>query len=367
MRRIFSDTRSVIKIAVVVSTLLLASFSQANNEWFESYNNARSLAMGGASIAITSDETSLYRNPANLGSIRDVYGTIFDPEIEASSNFVSHVTAKSLGKAFEISEIISVLSPNPNTYYHAKTQLTPSLAMRNFGVGLIYRNEVSAEMDTASTNLDVRYQYDMGAVVGGNIRLFDGRIKIGGSAKMINRIEVVNSALPVSGPTDLSTIGSEGTAFAFDGALMIQAPWTFIPTLGVVIRDIGGTKFDKDDGLRLKANSRPATVAQSIDAAIGLFPIHGNQLRTVWTLEYSDVTNSRNDTDSAKRIHFGAELNIRDLFFVRAGYNQRYWTAGFEIASEKLMWQVSSYGEEVGTEAAPKEDRRYVTKIGVRF
>lgn len=365
MRRNFLDTRCV--ASFITGVFIFSNSAFANNEWFESYNNTRSLGMGGASIAITSDETTLYRNPANLGSIRDVYGTVIDPEIEASSNFVKHVTAKSLGKAFEIPEVITVLSPNPNTYYHAKAQLTPSLTMRNFGIGLIYRNEISAEMDSTSTNLDLKYQYDIGAIMGVNLRLFDGRIKVGASAKLLNRIEVVNSALPVSGPTDLATLGSEGTALAFDGGLLIQMPWTYIPTLGVVVRDIGDTKFDKRDGLRLAANSRPATVIQSVDVALGLFPIHANQLRSVWTLEYSDVANSRNDTDNAKRIHFGTELNVRDLFFFRAGYNQRYWTAGFEIAAEKLQWQVSSYGEEVGTEDSPKEDRRYSTKISLRF
>lgn len=364
MRRIFFDTR---RVTTIIAFFFFSSSVWANNEWFESYNNTRTLGMGGASIAITSDETSLYRNPANLGSIRDVYGTIIDPEVEASASFLTPILSKVSGKAFDISEIMTTLSTNPNTYYHAKSQFTPSLTMRNFGFGLIYRNEVSAEMDSTSSNLDIKSQSDVGAIIGGNLRLFDGRIKIGASAKLINRIEVVNSALPVAGPTDLGTVGSEGTAIAYDGGLLIQLPWALIPTLGVVARDIGNTQFDKKDGLRLTASSRPAMVSQSVDVAMSLFPIHGNQVRSVWTLEYSDVSNSRNDTDNAKRIHFGTEINVRDLFFLRAGYNQRYWTAGFEIASERLQWQVSSYGEEVGTLDAPKEDRRYSTKISLRF
>ena len=346
---------------------LFPQLLRANNEWFEFYNNTRSLGMGGASVAITSDETSLYRNPANLGSVRDSYGTLLDPEIEASSDFTQQVTSKSTGKAFEISEIQTILSSNLQKYYHAKVQLTPALITRNIGFGLIYRNEVSAEMNATGTNLDIKYQNDMGVVFGSNLRLFDGRVKIGGTIRGFNRIEVANAALSVAGSSDLSSVGSEGTAFAFDGGLLIQAPWTYIPTLGVVLRDIGGTKFDKDDGLRLTANSRPAIVLQSVDVAIALFPIHGNQFRSVWTLEYSDVANSRNDTDQAKRAHFGVEINTRDIFFFRMGYNQRYWTAGFEIASEKFQWQVSSYGEEVGTELLPKEDRRLNTKFALRF
>ena len=92
MKRNSIGTCSVIKKYLVFICIFFPFSLFANNEWFESYNNTRSLSMGGASVAITSDETSLYRNAANLGSIRDTYGTLIDPEIEGSSNFVSQVT-----------------------------------------------------------------------------------------------------------------------------------------------------------------------------------------------------------------------------------------------------------------------------------
>jgi hypothetical protein len=47
--------------------------------------------------------------------------------------------------------------------------------------------------------------------------------------------------------------------------------------------------------------------------------------------------------------------------------NQMYWTAGFEIATEKISWQIATYGEEVGTEVEPQEDRRVSTKIIIRL
>ncbi|MFZ3230537.1 MAG: hypothetical protein WA160_10065 [Pseudobdellovibrio sp.] len=362
MRRILFSARC--------ATIIISIFSSnafANNEWFEFYNNTRSLAMGGAGTAITSDETSLYRNPANLGSIRDYYGTLIDPELEGSSNFVQQVSASSTAKAFEISEIKNVLDSKRDTYYHAKLQVSPSFVMRNFGFGLLYKNDVSAETNTAGTILDTKSQSDMAAVVGANLRLFDGRIKIGFNAKAINRIEVINPILSTAGALDMSTIGSEGTGVSFDGGLLLQAPWVYVPTLGVVVHDMGDTVFDKKDGVRLQATSRPQTVKQSVDAAFSLFPIHSNGFRSVWTLEYSDITNSRNDTDNVKRMHLGIELNSNDIFFFRLGYNQRYYTAGFELASEHIQWQVTSYGEEIGTSSAPREDRRLNTKITLRF
>jgi hypothetical protein len=263
---------------------------------------------------------------------------------------------------------MDTLSTKNDTYYRTKQQLSPTLVRRNVGFGLIYKNEISAEITSAApTVMDTKYINDVGAVFGANLRLFDGRIKLGASAKFINRIEVQNTALSTAGPTDLQTIGSEGTAIAFDAGLLIQAPWTYIPTMGVVVRDVGDSVFDKKDGFRMRTTTRPATVKQSVDAALAIFPIHSNNFRSVWTLEYSDITNSRNDTDNAKRVHLGIEFNAKDSFFFRLGYNQRYATAGLEVASEYFMWQLSTYGEEIGTAAAPREDRRLSMKVALRF
>ena len=66
-------------------------------------------------------------------------------------------------------------------------------------------------------------------------------------------------------------------------------------------------------------------------------------------------------------MHAGFELNWADLFFIRAGYNQGYYTGGLELAGETVSWQIATYGEEVGTKDNKKEDRRYSTKFSVRF
>ena len=361
-----------LKFKIGLLLLLIANQSGAT-EWLETYQTTRSLGMGGSGVALSSDETSLYRNPANLGSVRNIFGTFLDPELEGSSNFVNQVSSNSTGKAFDIEAVNTILNTNREKIYHARLQLTPSIVRRYFGFGLIAHNQLNAEMNAAGTQLNTQYRNDLGGVAGANISFFDGRVKLGASVKLINRIEVTNPTLSTAGPFDMATIGSEGTGISTDIGLLIQAPWTLIPTLGLVARDVGDTKFDYKDGLRLKTTTRPATVKQSVDVALAIFPIHANNFRSLWTVEYSDVTNSRNDTNAKKRIHVGFESNWRDILFFRAGLNQNYWTAGFEIASERVSWQLASYGEEIGgdivngIESASREDRRLNMKLTVRF
>lgn len=361
-----------LKFKWILLVLLISNQSLAT-EWLETYNTTRSLGMGGAGVALSSDETALYRNPANLGSVRNIFGTFLDPEIEGSSNFVNQVTSNSTGKAFEVESVNTILNTNREKIYHARLQLTPSIVRRYFGFGLIYHSQLNAEMNAAGTQLNTQYRNDMGGVAGANISFFDGRVKLGASVKLLNRIEVTNPTLSTAGPFGLATIGSEGTGISTDVGLLIQAPWQMIPTLGLVAHDVGDTKFNYKSGVRLTTTNQPATVKQSVDVALALFPIHANNFRSLWTVEYSDVTNSRNDTNAKKRIHFGLETNWRDILFFRAGLNQNYWTAGFEIASERVSWQLATYGEEVGgdvvngVESASREDRRLNMKLTVRF
>ncbi len=366
MKRILIGARSTLFILVAVSHSL--AYSQ---EWMEFYNNTRAKGMGGAGLAVSSDETALFRNPANLGSLRELYGTAFDPEVESTTNFSSDIASSISGKAFDIEAVKTMLDTQREKYYHSRFQLTPSIVRRNIGFGLIYRNQLHAETEVTGTTMNTVYQSDLGAVLGTNLRLFSGILKIGVNAKAFNRIEVNNATLSTAGPFDLSTIGSEGTGISYDASLMIQVPIKLLPSIAVIAHDIGDTKFDAKDGLRLRTATQPATVKQSIDVGISLFPIHSNQFRSVWSLQYNDVANSREDDDSAKRIHFGFETNYRDILFFRAGMNQRYWTAGFEVASEKLSWQVASYGEEIGTTVAgvttAREDRRFNMKFTVRY
>lgn len=362
--------RSTKILSILALTYLLAMpFSAfATSEWVEGYTNTRALGMGGALIGITSDETSLYRNPANLGSIRGYFGSLIDPELEGQGSFTDIVRGDSLTKAVEVETMATELQMNPGEFYHAKAQFTPSFTTKNFGFGLLYRNELNAVVsETATTSMDTFYQNDLGVVVAFNQSLFGGVIKIGASAKALNRIEIVSGTLSTNGPFDLGTIAAEGTGIAYDAGLMIQAPVVWVPTLSVVAHDIGDTEFTLRDGVRARTASQPTTVKQSVDAAISLFPIHSNRIRSVWTVEYRDITNSREEEGSTKRLHIGAEVNFKDLFFLRFGMNQKYYTGGIEISSERFAWQISSYGEEIGTADDPQEDRRYATRILIRY
>lgn len=331
------------------------------------YSSVRCQGMGGACIAVTNDETALLVNPAALGKVRDFYATLFDPELEFGYHFQGFYQDKAFSAPYTLEDVLASLDAKRSTYYHAKAQVFPSLIAKNVGIGLFANYLLDAEMSADGTTLNTYYRNDLALVLGFNFRLFGGRLKLGFNSKLISRIEVDNSALSAAGPMDYGTIGLEGVGLSNDVGLILTAPWKMLPTVSLVARDIGNTSFDQSHGVRLTTTNRPNMIKQDVDAAIALFPIHSNNLRSSWTVEYRGLLTSADEEDKAKLLHAGFEVNYGDVFFTRLGYNQRYWTAGFELASERFQTQIATYGEEIGTSDSPREDRRYTVKFAYRF
>lgn len=332
----------------------------------EFYNGSRSLGMGGASIAVVNDETALLTNPAALGKLRDTYGTIIDPEIDLSNNMSPMYNAKSFSNPWDLESTKNVTDASRESYYHARANIFPSFVAKNFGVGIYGKYLMDAKMNSAGTEMDTFFQDDLALVLGINFRFFDGRIKIGASGRLISRIEI-DKLIDPTGTMAKSAHAAEGAGIGTDLGIILAAPWVWLPTVSAVVRDFGGTKFTAGSGLRMTTTERPQEVPQDIDVAVALFPIHGNHSRSVFTLEYQKIKEASESTDKARYYHAGYEFNYADLLFLRAGMNQKYWTAGVEIASEMTQIQIASYGEDIGAAGASKEDRRYVFKFAFRF
>lgn len=323
--------------------------------------------MGGACIGVVDDETALVVNPAALGKLRNYYGTILDPELEFNGTANQVYDANKSLQPFTLDSVKQGLDSNLDKYYHAKAQVFPSFVAKNFGIGLLGNYTLDARESADGSTIDTFYRNDVAFVLGYNLRFFDGRIKIGFNTKLISRIEVNNPALSSTGPLDYKSIAGEGVGLSTDVGLILSAPWAYLPSLSAVVRDVGGTSFDQTHGVRLDASTRPQSVSQDIDVALSLFPIHSRYVRSSWTVEYDGLLSLKDEEDKAKRMHAGMEFNFGDVFFVRGGYNQRYWTAGIELASEHFQIQATSYGEEIGDQTDPQEDRRYVVKFAWRF
>ena len=355
---------------VVIGSSISWGTSAGFNERRENYKSLRYLGMGGAAIAVANDETSIAINPAGLGKLRDDYGTIFDPEIELNSKGISAYNSKAYTDPFSLKQVLGTMKTKVGSYFSSRGQVMPSFVAKNFGIAILQKYELTARA-TSATAVDTFYRDDLALLMGYNLRLFEGRVKIGVTGKMISRVEVDELGLDPTQSLNLKNLGTAGfakagTGFGFDTGILLAAPWKWLPTLGAVYHDVGGMSFNQSTMKRLSTStSDPAQVKGDLDVGISLFPIQSNDVRSTFAIEYRSLLGT--ETDKAKLMHFGYELNYGDVLFFRAGYHQRYWTSGIELSSERFQLQLASYGEEIGTSTSPKEDRRWAFKLSFRF
>lgn len=357
-------------LVLLLITLLNVQIIEAR-EKFEFYNGIRSLGMGGASIAVANDETSVFSNPAALGKLRDPFITIFDPELHFGADTSSFVSGFSFD-VLSLDGLTEKISEHPGRNFHLKANLFPSIAVPNFTFGVLLKYDINGTVDSENDEIDLNYTQDFAAVLGYNLRFWDGRIKVGFSGRYINRAQITDqNPIPLSdaGNVEFDQLAQNGGALAADAGVILTAPWKWLPTLAVTVRDIGNTSFGLGSGFASGNGEQPDTVEQSIDAAIAFFPIMSNRTRSTFTIEMRDIlSDDQEDKDDIMRLfHAGVEFNIYDVLFLRGGWHQRYWSAGIEFVMARLQFQLATYGEEIGTASANQEDRRYALKFAYRF
>lgn len=358
---------------IVILSLVLVQTANAvtsfNGEIDEFYTGVRSLGMGGTYVNVVNDETAIMTNPAGLGKLRDYTFTYFDPEISAGFNDTDIVNASNFTNAFAVQGLLDKLNLAPDKHWFGKLQFLPSFVAPNFGLGVLAKYQYNAQVNSATNTYRLDYVNDYAVGLSYNFRAFSGVMKFGITGRLVNRAEVHKDLPSNSTALELKTLTAEGVGLAGDIGVILTAPVAGLPALGIAVRDAGNTSYNLREGMFNATTNRPVDTEQSIDVGLSAQPIIGNRVRMTITAEYHGVTTAIKplEEDAVKRAHAGLEFNFADFAFLRAGANQGYWTAGVEFATEKFQLQAASYGEEIGTPALRKEDRRWVGKLAFRF
>jgi hypothetical protein len=352
---------------LTIGFLIFFSVSAGAQEYHPFFRGIRQEGMGGAGIAVVDDETALFVNPAGLGKIRGPYFSPLNIQAEVNNTTQAGVVNNTADATAFMSpqEALDLAKKNPSQPIHYEAQTLPAFVTTNFGMGVYGRYSVDTTVNPATGLAQMNYFNDYGAELGYCFRLFQGRLKIGVSGKIINRV-YVNQTYPETATLSLNSIAQEGTGAGLDTSIMLSAPWVWLPSITAVVHDVGGTNFTLGNGFFYKTGVSPPPQAQEIDAGFGLFPIFSPHSRASITAEWDDLMNPQ-PLDVWRSFHAGVEFNFNDVFFVRGGVNEHYWTAGLEFVIGHNQIQLASYGEEIGIAPQEVEDRRYVVQYGYRF
>ena len=355
----------------------------------------RNLGMGNTGIGLSFDENALFYNPAGLVGVDKIL--VGFPIL----NEVSDDSVKIIKEIRELVEDkntsgIAALLMGKRVHYRLLTDLNlilPFGELMTFGMArgletqfdLGVRNPVSIEIDFG-------FRLDSITNLGFGMPVARGRWLVGAGVETVERCDIplrTTTIGTILTNTDLETIYGKcelnnlkrAQTFNFGFQRRIETAHALKMIWGMTANNIGGLKFDRSDN-----ETNPSDQNLELSTGLSWQPSWG-PVRMLYAIDLRDLTmkhaddtycQSNKGTDCIwKRLHIGTEFGFFPIdsgastFAVRAGFNQGYFTYGFElnpfIFFRFLNIQYAVYKTETGDQIGDRPDKRKVLQINFGF
>lgn len=350
--------------------LLLCAFKGSSlyalGEYTELYDAPQALAMGNAMTADATGYLSLFYNPAGLAKMegKEKEYMIFDWDTLGSfATLGQTLSHRSLG----IYKSIPLAQQNPGDYQFLRFQLLSGFSMRSFGFAVLVNHRYAGESD--GTNIGLDAGIDLIPTVGFAYNFAGNLVKLGVAAKAIIRNELKGdfAHTSLSNSDAIAQQFKEGIGFGADVGLLVTLPYRFLPTLGVVWKDVMDTRFQSESHiLNGKASGgKPDKISQSANAAFSIHPYFNRGLRATFSAEIRHI--EKVDWPLRRRLHIGFQLEDEKSFYLWAGLNQLYLTAGLGLRLRGGNLELGTYGQDIGEGSETEQDRRFFMRYTVSF
>jgi hypothetical protein len=362
----------------------------------------RNLGMGNTGIGLSFDENALFYNPAGLvGVDKILVGFPFLFEVSEDSvsivNEISKLSGSSttadvvellMGKRVHFRNLIDINVIMPLGLEQQFGDLMTFGAAGGFETqfDLGVRNPVSIEIEFG-------FRLDRFSNFGFAMPIARGRWLVGAGVETIERCDIPLTKATIGkilSTTNLEeTFGSCGNppvlrraqTFNFGFQRRLETASAMKMIWGMSAYNVGGLKFKRSDN-----ETNPSDQNLELGTGLSWQPSWG-PVRMLYAVDLRDLTlkhaddtycQSNKGTDCIwKRLHIGTEFGFFPIdsgastFAVRAGFNQGYFTYGFEfnpfIFFRFLNIQYAVYKTETGEKIGDRPDKRRVLQINLGF
>ncbi|MFM8315734.1 MAG: hypothetical protein ACKOA8_15750 [Deltaproteobacteria bacterium] len=351
-------------LALLFSPLIQSAFSLS--ELTDLYQSPQGLGMGNALTADASGYQSIYYNPAGVANQfkRKWEVNLLDLQGGMGLNTVARIWKN---QSFGPYRMFGELKQNPGNYYFLNAASLPSFTMRGFSISLIGSYQFAGQSDGVSLDTDLRQDAGIAFALGRN---FAGNLfKLGftGKALIRNQMKRIFShdTLATLNDSTFPSLFKEGWGVGFDLGILVTLPEKFLPTLGVVWKDVFGTQFHASNILNSQANGVPDAISQSVNAGLSFHPIFSPKVKSTIAIEYKHL--ELTTLPFRKHLHVGIQLeHIRELYFW-AGLYQFYLTGGVGYRVKGGNLELTTYAVDVGEGDSNRENRRFAFRYTISF
>lgn len=360
-------------LAAMTAAALLPDRSRAdtvNNEWV---STTQARTMGNAGIAAAEDPaTAAFYNPAALAKLKKPMAEVFNPQIDIGTGvFGLSTSMRDWFKHGNYANTRDLVKGKPGKVSSVGASLFPNVSSQNFSFGILARYSRWSHYEQSDATWRYYSRYLIVPSMGFSVATLGGRMRLGVAVRAIqvSKTEGTEADTTSTAVTNVST--RHGLGIGLDAGALITMPWSWLPTLGAVARNVGDTSFPTDGlmkvGSATVAGQRHEQVKMTYDAGFALSPKVGS--RDVFTMAFDmrDVTN-RTGAVPLRHYNAGLELASNRMFFLRAGFSQGYWTAGIGFAGKEGSFDVGTYSDEINaTKSQTLEDRHISIRYSRRF
>jgi hypothetical protein len=333
--------------------------------------SGRGLAMGNAFIAKVDDSSSVFYNPAGLGTVRGIRFHLSNFHVETNRGWMGATSGGSLSdvpanfpKGFSLDGNREILLKNRDRVANSKFSLMPNLTFRNFSMGFLFSRQQRATIASGATSLfEYAIRQDMGPYFALNLPLFGGIVKLGATAIWLNRKESLKD-VDKDTVVELQDVDyKQGTSWQIISGLKLTAPIYSLPTIALKMNNSSSASFGAAGG----SGGSPTKIKQSIDAGLSFSPQIGRTMRIHIEFNYKDMF-SKYDVSALRRSTFGIEFDLKRVFFLRFGYGDGFGSAGLGINTKKLQFDLTTYAVDTTTSKfRGSEDRRFSITVSSGF
>ena len=361
----------------------------------------RNLGMGNTGIGLSFDENALFYNPAGLVGVDKILVGL-PLLIEVSEDSVSIVNEISkLSGSSTTADVVELLM-GKRVHFRGLFDLNVIIPLgleqqfgdrMTFGAAGGFETQLDLQVrNPVSVEIDFGFRLDRFNNLGFAMPVARGRWLVGAGVENVERCDIPLTKATIGkilSNTDLSSSfgGCELTnlkraqTFNFGFQRRLETASALKMIWGMSAYNVGGLKFKRSDN-----ETNPSDQNMELSTGLSWQPSWG-PVRMLYAIDLRDLTlkhaddtycQSNKGTDCIwKRLHIGTEFGFFPIdsgastFAVRAGFNQGYFTYGFElnpfIFFRGLNIQYAVYKTETGDQIGDRPDKRRVLQINLGF
>ena len=395
MSRIRYHIRNFFVVIILLTLGGAYSLQAQTGELRRPGQGVRNLGMGNTGIGLSFDENALFYNPAGLASVDSILvGFPFLMEVSDDSVNIIKEVSKLSGDS-KNADIVALLM-GKRVHFRSLIDLNlimPFGELMTFGAahGIEWQFDFGVRNPVA-IEIDFGFRLDRINNFGFALPVARGRWLVGAGVETIERCDIPLTTATFGSVLNNSDIGSSigkcelndlkrAQTFNFGFQRRLETASALKMTWGFTANNVGGLKFKRSDNETSPADQNPEySTGFSWQPSWGpVRLLYAIDIRDL-TMEHADDTDcqSKKSTDCLwKRLHIGTEIGISPIdsgastFAIRAGFNQGYFTYGFElnpfIVFRGLNIQYAVYKTETGSQIGDRPDKRKVFQLNFGF